>query len=90
MMSGISFLMFHKILSCHCREKLEAFLLSAMERGLVSDGVLAQDINQAASFWHIREVWFSQFYFCDFYLFLWIILVRHATSFLGCRVYQKH
>ncbi|XP_057952890.1 D-2-hydroxyglutarate dehydrogenase, mitochondrial isoform X2 [Malania oleifera] len=37
------------------REKLEAFLLGAMERGLVSDGVLAQDINQAASFWRIRE-----------------------------------
>lgn len=37
------------------REKLEAFLLHAMEVGLVSDGALAQDINQASSFWHIRE-----------------------------------
>lgn len=26
-----------------------------MERGLVSDGVLAQDINQLSSIWHIRE-----------------------------------
>ncbi|XP_052196670.1 D-2-hydroxyglutarate dehydrogenase, mitochondrial isoform X2 [Diospyros lotus] len=37
------------------REKLEAFLLRSMEGGLVSDGVLAQDINQALSFWRIRE-----------------------------------
>ncbi|XP_024030195.1 D-2-hydroxyglutarate dehydrogenase, mitochondrial [Morus notabilis] len=37
------------------REKLEAFLLHAMEVGLISDGALAQDINQASSFWHIRE-----------------------------------
>lgn len=27
-----------------------------MEGGLISDGVLAQDINQASSFWRIREV----------------------------------
>lgn len=27
-----------------------------MEGGLVSDGVLAQDINQISSFWQIREV----------------------------------
>lgn len=38
------------------REKLEAFLLDAVENGLVADGALAQDINQASSFWHIREV----------------------------------
>uniref|UniRef100_A0A7N0UPV7 D-2-hydroxyglutarate dehydrogenase n=1 Tax=Kalanchoe fedtschenkoi TaxID=63787 RepID=A0A7N0UPV7_KALFE len=37
------------------KERLEAFLLSSMEQGLVSDGVLAQDINQASSFWRIRE-----------------------------------
>lgn len=37
------------------KEKLEAFLLHAMENGLVSDGALAQDFNQASSFWHIRE-----------------------------------
>ncbi|RZC53515.1 hypothetical protein C5167_012364 [Papaver somniferum] len=37
------------------REKLEAFLLSSMEGGLISDGVVAQDINQASSFWRIRE-----------------------------------
>ncbi|GAV72206.1 FAD_binding_4 domain-containing protein/FAD-oxidase_C domain-containing protein [Cephalotus follicularis] len=37
------------------KEKLEAFLLHSMEIGLISDGVLAQDINQASSFWHIRE-----------------------------------
>lgn len=40
----------------NCREKLEAFLLDAVENGLVTDGALAQDINQASSFWHIREV----------------------------------
>lgn len=38
------------------REKLEAFLLRSMESGLVIDGVLAQDMNQAFSFWRIREV----------------------------------
>eukprot|EP00268_Persea_americana_P047757 TRINITY_DN5001_c0_g2_i7.p1 TRINITY_DN5001_c0_g2~~TRINITY_DN5001_c0_g2_i7.p1 ORF type:complete len:176 (+),score=33.77 TRINITY_DN5001_c0_g2_i7:667-1194(+) len=38
-----------------CREKLEAFLLCSMEGGLISDGVVAQDINQASSFWRIRE-----------------------------------
>ncbi|CAK7334457.1 unnamed protein product [Dovyalis caffra] len=37
------------------REKLEAFLLRSMEAGLIADGVLAQDINQASSFWQIRE-----------------------------------
>ncbi|CAI9110854.1 OLC1v1010944C1 [Oldenlandia corymbosa var. corymbosa] len=37
------------------KENLEAFLLHAMESGLVTDGVLAQDMNQASSFWHIRE-----------------------------------
>lgn len=37
------------------KEKLEAFLLRSMEAGLISDGVLAQDINQASSFWRIRE-----------------------------------
>ncbi|XVF15832.1 hypothetical protein REPUB_Repub09cG0190200 [Reevesia pubescens] len=38
-----------------CKEKIEAFLLSSMEGGLISYGVLAQDINQASSFWRIRE-----------------------------------
>nr|VDD41032.1 unnamed protein product [Brassica oleracea] len=37
------------------REKLEGFLLKSLEQGLVSDGVIAQDINQASSFWRIRE-----------------------------------
>ncbi|CAK9324218.1 unnamed protein product [Citrullus colocynthis] len=37
------------------KEKLEAFLLRSMEGGLISDGVLAQDINQISSFWQIRE-----------------------------------
>ncbi|XP_022985346.1 D-2-hydroxyglutarate dehydrogenase, mitochondrial [Cucurbita maxima] len=37
------------------KEKLEAFLLRSMEDGLISDGVLAQDINQISSFWQIRE-----------------------------------
>ncbi|KAK4490679.1 hypothetical protein RD792_001371 [Penstemon davidsonii] len=39
----------------HDKEKLEAFLLQVMESGLVTDGVLSQDINQASSFWRIRE-----------------------------------
>ncbi|XP_038725643.1 D-2-hydroxyglutarate dehydrogenase, mitochondrial isoform X2 [Tripterygium wilfordii] len=37
------------------KEKLEAFLLRSMEAGLISDGVIAQDINQASAFWRIRE-----------------------------------
>ncbi|KAI9109633.1 hypothetical protein K1719_019263 [Acacia pycnantha] len=37
------------------KQKLEAFLLHSMENELISDGVLAQDINQASSFWHLRE-----------------------------------
>ncbi|PRQ47480.1 putative oxidoreductase [Rosa chinensis] len=37
------------------REKLEAFLVHAMEGGLISDGAIAQDINQASAFWYIRE-----------------------------------
>ncbi|KAJ7944214.1 D-2-hydroxyglutarate dehydrogenase, mitochondrial-like [Quillaja saponaria] len=37
------------------KQKLEAFLLRSLENGLISDGVLAQDINQASSFWRIRE-----------------------------------
>lgn len=37
------------------KQKLEAFLLHSMENELISDGVLAQDINQASSFWRLRE-----------------------------------
>ncbi|XP_010932808.1 probable D-2-hydroxyglutarate dehydrogenase, mitochondrial isoform X2 [Elaeis guineensis] len=37
------------------KAKLEAFLLRSMEGGLISDGAIAQDINQASSFWQIRE-----------------------------------
>ncbi|KAK9678386.1 hypothetical protein RND81_11G207800 [Saponaria officinalis] len=37
------------------REKLETFLFRSMESGLISDGTIAQDINQASSFWRIRE-----------------------------------
>ncbi|GMH24566.1 hypothetical protein Nepgr_026409 [Nepenthes gracilis] len=37
------------------KDKLEAFLFRSMESGLISDGVIAQDINQASSFWRIRE-----------------------------------
>lgn len=37
------------------REKLEAFLLRSMEADYISDGAIAQDINQASSFWRIRE-----------------------------------
>ncbi|XP_015889880.2 D-2-hydroxyglutarate dehydrogenase, mitochondrial isoform X2 [Ziziphus jujuba] len=39
----------------YSKEKLEAFLLHAMGAGLITDGALAQDINQASSFWLIRE-----------------------------------
>ncbi|XP_057766180.1 D-2-hydroxyglutarate dehydrogenase, mitochondrial isoform X2 [Salvia miltiorrhiza] len=39
----------------HDKEKLEAFLVQAIESELLTDGVVAQDINQASSFWRIRE-----------------------------------
>ncbi|KAL3618242.1 D-2-hydroxyglutarate dehydrogenase, mitochondrial [Castilleja foliolosa] len=39
----------------HDKEKLESFLLQCMESGLLNDGVVAQDVNQASSFWRIRE-----------------------------------
>lgn len=42
-------------LESHDKEKLEAFLLQSIESGLLTDGALAQDINQASSFWRIRE-----------------------------------
>ncbi|CAI0392431.1 unnamed protein product [Linum tenue] len=38
------------------KEKLEKFLVGSMESGLISDGVLAQDINQASAFWRLREI----------------------------------
>ncbi len=46
------------------RQKFESFLLGSVENELIADGVLAQDINQASTFWRIREVdifhpWFS-------------------------------
>ena len=34
---------------------LEGLLIEAIERGLVSDGVIAQSGQQAAEFWHLRE-----------------------------------
>ncbi|UFS66779.1 FAD-binding oxidoreductase [Paracoccus denitrificans] len=34
---------------------LEGLLMDAMERGLVTDGVIAQSGAQAAGFWHLRE-----------------------------------
>lgn len=52
----ITLLGFYCVIWIISREKLEAFLLHAMEVGLISDGVLAQDINQASSFWRVREV----------------------------------
>lgn len=39
----------------HDKERLETFLLDSMESGLIPDGIVAQDINQASSCWHIRE-----------------------------------
>lgn len=39
----------------HDDEKLTTFLESVMESGLVTDGVVAQDGSQAATFWALRE-----------------------------------
>ncbi|MDS9467630.1 FAD-binding oxidoreductase [Paracoccus sp. MBLB3053] len=36
-------------------EALERFLTDAMERGLLSDGMIAQSGQQADGFWHLRE-----------------------------------
>lgn len=40
-----------------------------MEGGLISDGAIAQDINQASSFWQIREVRLLQFIFLVYIFF---------------------
>lgn len=39
----------------HDREKLDKFLETCVEKGLVADGTIAQDNIQAMSFWRIRE-----------------------------------
>lgn len=39
----------------HDTAKVEAFLSSAMEQGLVQDGTLAQSEGQAAAVWRVRE-----------------------------------
>lgn len=36
-----------------------------MESGLLKDGVLAQDVNQASSFWRIREVFIKLGFICN-------------------------
>ncbi|XP_078429790.1 FAD-linked oxidases family protein isoform X2 [Wolffia australiana] len=35
--------------------KLETFLGKSMEKGLIDDGVIAQDMSQTLSFWRLRE-----------------------------------
>ncbi|CAI9291194.1 unnamed protein product [Lactuca saligna] len=37
------------------RENVEGFLVDAMKSGLISDGAISKDLNQALSFWRIRE-----------------------------------
>lgn len=39
----------------HDKAKLDAFLESCLENGLITDGSVAQDYNQSAAFWRIRE-----------------------------------
>ncbi|CAN6439404.1 unnamed protein product [Victoria cruziana] len=39
----------------HDKEKLESFLMKSMEGGLISNGVVAQDMGQISSFWRIRQ-----------------------------------
>ncbi|CAM6105082.1 unnamed protein product [Calypogeia fissa] len=39
----------------HDREKLDEFLEGLLEKELISDGTVAQDSGQAASFWRVRE-----------------------------------
>ncbi|GJP84189.1 hypothetical protein CLOP_g14277 [Closterium sp. NIES-67] len=39
----------------HDRAKLDAFLESVMEEGVVDDGTVAHDSTQAAAIWHLRE-----------------------------------
>ncbi|KAH9326716.1 hypothetical protein KI387_006894, partial [Taxus chinensis] len=39
----------------HDKAKLDAFLESSIEKGLITDGSVAQDLNQIAAFWRIRE-----------------------------------
>lgn len=39
----------------HDQEKMEQFLTSTMEAGFVSDGIVAQDLQQVEDFWAVRE-----------------------------------
>jgi len=39
----------------HARAQFEGLLEAAMERGLVSDAVVAESIAQAHALWHVRE-----------------------------------
>jgi FAD/FMN-containing dehydrogenase len=39
----------------HARSRFEALLEEAMEKGLVTDAVVAESISQAHNLWHIRE-----------------------------------
>ncbi len=39
----------------HDREKIDAFLTSAMEKNIVLDGTLAQDTTQIKQLWTLRE-----------------------------------
>lgn len=55
-MCGHFIITYELFFACIIREKLEAFLVESIESGYVTDGALAQDINQASSFWRIREV----------------------------------
>ena len=39
----------------HDQEKMEAFLERVLDKGYITNGVLAQDANQVNAFWRIRE-----------------------------------
>jgi len=39
----------------HARERFEGLLETALERGVVSDAVVAESLQQAQALWHIRE-----------------------------------
>ena len=74
----------------HDTEKFSAFLDHCLSRGLVSDGVLAQDSSQALNFWRIRENTASSTLKAAKYLFKFDVSVRISEMYgLVLRVRER-
>ncbi|XP_062107875.1 uncharacterized protein LOC133818819 [Humulus lupulus] len=84
------------------KEKLEAFLIHAMEVGFVSDVALAKDINQALSFWCLREKFGNKitterlqdvplrYQFCFYLMIAWFCLILENELLFSYNVDEVH